>query len=65
MSKMKKRVMLALILANGMLAGSLMAFGGGNGQSCCKETIDGTPYCCDTCCWFVSDCDTDSDCLNN
>lgn len=63
---MRKKLILALIVANGLLAGSLMAYGGGSGGfDCCREDQMGNPYCCDDCCWFVQSCDYDADCREN
>jgi len=30
--------------------------------NCCSETSSGLPYCMDNGCWFVSNCQSDSDC---
>lgn len=61
---MRKKIILALVVANALMAGSLMAFGGG-GVDCCRDDNRGNSYCCEGCCLFVSSCDTDSDCILN
>lgn len=62
---MRKKLIMALIVANGMLAGGLMAFDGGGGQNCCREDSNGDEYCCEGCCMFIQSCDSDSDCMLN
>jgi hypothetical protein len=31
---------------------------------CCEQQVDGDPYCCESCCWFLPNCDESSDCLD-
>lgn len=33
-------------------------------RDCCKQSVDGTGFCCSNCCWFTNDCDYSSQCGN-
>lgn len=33
-------------------------------RDCCQQSVGGTGFCCDNCCWFTSDCNYSSECKN-
>ncbi len=62
---MRKRLLFALVVLNvllgaaivmGPLAAQVLPMSGL--RDCCQGAI-----CCESCCWFRSDCDLNSDCL--
>lgn len=63
---MKMRV---LVLANIALALAGVTFVATPAQAsetalwnCCKSSTGGPRFCCAECCWFVQDCDSNSQC---
>ena len=64
---MRRKLMVALISLNSLLGVALLA-GVADSQiiprmirDCC-EGVGPEAYCCESCCWFVKDCDNDEDC---
>lgn len=61
-----------LLVLNLMLAASLLAFTPKSGQAeqeqglrdCCAESTEGFNFCCDNCCWLLSDCKEWVDCYS-
>lgn len=65
---MRKRLVIALVVVNAILATAVFAWPAVSQviplfafEDCCKEA-GGEPYCCNSCCWFVDDCHDDDDC---
>lgn len=68
---MKIRSWAALVAVNAMLLalnGALSvrdAYATEEGaRDCCKQSVGGTGFCCDNCCWFTNDCNYSSECKN-
>lgn len=64
---MRTRLLSFLIAANlaagGILAVATPAAAGEESiRDCCKNSVEGTGFCCDNCCWFTSDCNQSADC---
>jgi hypothetical protein len=63
-----RRVVIVIALAALNLAlGAFLAAGGAAAQmeplrGCCKTSVEGQKFCCDTCCWFVKECTWNSTC---
>jgi hypothetical protein len=66
---MRKKLIVGLATLNGVLALALFAAPAAGTQvmaafalrDCC-EIENGEPICCDSCCWFINDCDGGEDC---
>ncbi len=64
---MRKRLIIGLAIVNGLFALALFAvpahtqFFRSEVFDCCKQGTDG-PFCCNDCCWFISDCVEHEDC---
>lgn len=64
---MRKRLVIGLVMLN-LLLGAALVLGPLSAQilpmsslrDCCQSRT-----CCSSCCWLVSDCDTDGDCEAN
>lgn len=62
---MRKRILFALVVLN-VILGAAIVMGPLAAQvlplsslrDCCQGTV-----CCENCCWFRDNCDTDGDCL--
>lgn len=65
---MRKRLVVALVFLNGLLAGTFLALPADSQiipmglWACCKSDGPGEGYCCRACCWFRADCATDEEC---
>lgn len=64
---MRKRIIIGLIMLN-LILGTAIVIGPVAAQilpssglfDCCQDR-----ECCNNCCWFVTDCDSDGDCEVN
>ncbi len=65
---MRKKLMVALVAANALLAGAFLAVPADSQikprgiRSCCQSDGPGEDYCCRGCCWFVANCNFDEEC---
>jgi len=67
---MRRRIVIGLVLVNALLASALLVKPADTQMmpmglfDCCEEEAGegDEAYCCDSCCWWISDCDSDRDC---
>ena len=65
---MRKKLMVALVIANALLAGAFLAVPADSQikprglWACCQSDGPGESYCCRGCCWFTANCITDEEC---
>jgi hypothetical protein len=65
---MRKKLIVALVLLNALLAGAFLAVPADTQiiprgiRNCCQSDGPGDRYCCRGCCWFTFNCFSDQDC---
>lgn len=66
---MRRVVFSMLLVANAILAGALWAappdgrIQARGFRNCCEASGPGEEFCCFGCCWFIADCQINSDCM--